>query len=79
MVGRSDGSSGLIDERKATNPRAQEVIAILGRGEYLASSGARVPIGDAQRAAEEATVLHTPRELEELRLRRPAGLALHAH
>ena len=62
-----------VDERQATHPAAKQILAILDAGEYAAPSGARVPIGALQAAAEEGTRLYGPAALEALRAERARG------
>lgn len=57
----------LADERQASSPAAQQVLAILAAGAYTAASGATVSIGALQKRAEEGTRLYTPEALKALR------------
>lgn len=68
-AGDEQVSDALSDDREATSQAAREILALLDRGGYEAPSGRWVAIEDAQAAAEAATRVYTPEELDELRSR----------
>ncbi|MBO6938275.1 MAG: TIGR02452 family protein [Deltaproteobacteria bacterium] len=62
-----------LDDRKASNPAAKQVLAILDAGSYTAASGKTVSIGALQARAEAGTRLYLPGELDVLRARAADG------
>lgn len=61
-------SSGrkLVDTREASNPAARWVLRAVADGHYQSDYGTRVPIAEAQAAAEAGTRSYTPSELKRL-------------